>query len=73
MIQCAIHSNSSFMPRNMMVNAKRQCFNQDMKNGIVYLLGAGPGDPGLITIRGKELISTADVLIYDALVSPEII
>lgn len=56
-----------------MVNAKRQCFNQDMKNGIVYLLGAGPGDPGLITIRGKELISTADVLIYDALVSPEII
>lgn len=38
--------------------------------GICYLVGAGPGDPGLVTVRGKQLIEEADVLIYDALSSP---
>lgn len=41
-------------------------------NGIVYLVGAGPGDPGLVTVRGRELISRCDVLVYDYLVSSEI-
>ena len=37
--------------------------------GICYLVGAGPGDPGLITVRGKECVGMADVLVYDALSS----
>ena len=41
--------------------------------GKVYLLGAGPGDPGLMTIKGKTLLEHADVVIYDALVSPGIL
>ena len=40
------------------------------KTGIVYLIGAGPGDPGLLTIKAKECIETADVVVYDYLASP---
>ncbi|MES2995429.1 MAG: uroporphyrinogen-III C-methyltransferase [Verrucomicrobiota bacterium] len=40
-------------------------------SGICYLTGGGPGDPGLITLRAKECIEIADVLIHDALIAPE--
>ena len=40
------------------------------KTGKVYLIGAGPGDPGLLTIKAKECIETADVVVYDYLASP---
>jgi uroporphyrinogen III methyltransferase / synthase len=39
----------------------------------VYLVGAGPGDPGLITVKGKECIQKADIIIYDYLASPSLL
>lgn len=47
--------------------------NDSQRVGKVYLVGAGPGDPGLLTIKGKTLLELADVVIYDALVSAEIL
>ena len=44
-----------------------------MKEGIVYLVGAGPGDPDLITVRGVECLKDADVVIYDFLASPKLL
>lgn len=41
--------------------------------GKVYIVGAGPGDPGLITVKGLESIKKADVVLYDRLVSKEIL
>jgi len=43
------------------------------KTGIVYLVGAGPGDLGLVTLRAKECIENADVIVYDHLANPEML
>ena len=40
---------------------------------IVYLIGAGPGDPGLITVRGQQYLEAADVVVYDHLVPPRLL
>jgi uroporphyrinogen III methyltransferase / synthase len=40
---------------------------------IVYLIGAGPGDPGLLTVRGLQCLESADVVLYDHLVPPRLL
>jgi uroporphyrinogen III methyltransferase / synthase len=51
------------------VNGSRK----DKKLGKVFLVGAGPGDPGLITAKGIECLRRADIVLYDALVDPSIL
>lgn len=44
-----------------------------MNKGVVYLVGAGPGDPKLITVRGLECLKRSDVVVYDRLASPRLL
>src|SRR5699024_4075556 len=44
-----------------------------LRKGTVYLVGAGPGDPELITMKGAKVLNEADVIVYDRLVNPELL
>jgi uroporphyrinogen III methyltransferase/synthase len=46
---------------------------ENPQTGVVYLVGAGPGDPALITLRGAEVLGWADVVLYDYLVAPQVL
>ena len=41
--------------------------------GVVYIVGGGPGDPGLITVKGLQCVRTADVIVYDRLIGEELL
>src|SRR5881275_2515018 len=54
-------------------SAPRPTAGSRMRVGHVWLVGAGPGDPGLMTVRGLEALRGADVVVYDRLVNPTLL
>src|SRR2546423_14670656 len=61
------------MPRNSRRNSCSKSMANKQKSGKVYLVGAGPGDLGLVTLRAKECIERGDVIVYDHLANPEML
>ncbi|MDY7083379.1 MAG: SAM-dependent methyltransferase, partial [Halobacteria archaeon] len=47
--------------------------SMNVSNGQVYIVGAGPGEPDLMTVKAHRLIQNADVVLHDSLVSDEIV
>lgn len=66
-------NNNTNQNSNQSKNVELQDISQKTVLGKVYLVGAGPGDPGLMTLKGKALLETCDVVLYDALVSDEVL
>jgi uroporphyrin-III C-methyltransferase len=54
-------------------SARNESQSGGAKPGTVYLVGAGPGDPGLVTLRAHEILFTCDVVLYDYLADPEVL
>ena len=62
------------LPGRRLLSQPSQMSKTDTRpNGICYLAGAGPGDIGLVTLRVREVVENADVIVYDALCNPEIL
>src|SRR3972149_5766652 len=76
MLKGALHFTAALHLMFHVSNSNKDRFKSTKfmnKKGIVYLIGAGPGDPGLFTIKGQEYLAKADVIVYDYLVNPEIL
>ena len=65
--------SSSMASESPAVQTRYSTGTMQMMNGRVFLIGAGPGDPSLLTIRGAQLLRSADVVLYDGLCNPEIL
>jgi uroporphyrinogen III methyltransferase / synthase len=66
-------ANSKLETRNSELAKPLETRNSELAKPLVYLVGAGPGDSGMLTLRGKECLEQADFVLYDQLVSRQIL
>ena len=70
---CQIRENAGLAALKLATHPSGTTLPASMAVGKVWLVGAGPGDPGLITVRGMELLGRADVVLFDALAHPSLL
>ncbi|GCE13789.1 uroporphyrinogen-III C-methyltransferase [Tengunoibacter tsumagoiensis] len=61
------------LPQNKMIQPNLADTSSARRPGLVYLIGAGPGDPELITVKGLRALQKAQVVLYDRLIAPELL
>ena len=67
-MNCVENSHASESKRTLRISTQ-----PEFMPGLVWLIGAGPGDPGLMTLHGYNALRVADAVVYDALANPEIL
>src|SRR5687767_9217304 len=68
-----VHGEHRVAPPRRATAAGRVTERAREGTGIVHLVGAGPGDPGLLTVRGRVVLDRCDVVVHDALANPELL
>jgi uroporphyrin-III C-methyltransferase/precorrin-2 dehydrogenase/sirohydrochlorin ferrochelatase len=72
-VASAVYAGRTDEAETLMSELLRDSGNVSSQGGEAWLVGAGPGDPGLLTLRALQIMQTADVILYDRLVSAQVL
>jgi uroporphyrin-III C-methyltransferase len=67
------YSEKQLVMEKLVKDSQNKFIQKQVKRGKVFIVGAGPGDPELITVKGLQAIQSADVILHDALVHPHLV